>query len=465
MGNRWSRWWQEQFKTYPIGSNPTEGIASPDLIPSLFEHYRGTSIVAGLHADRFLVKFPRDAQLRVLAETLQRAEAAILTAKPDVYFSTGVAYMYNLATLAVCKKHLVPHVSLYDTRGSTSRLTVSLGNGATWELVDRDFHRFRQSPDLIPANVIAAARVQLKNFRETKPAPRYMQFKRHRPSIHSFQITEFFKRLRYWYFEGWGSAADDYLTQHPLFYVRRDLTRIARAWLFRQLRYPFDVPNQIDRYYLFPIHLQPETTTLIWAEWYVNQLESIRNISKALPTGYFLYVKEHPSAFGYNPRDFYREVQRLPNVKLISPYENSLQLVSQSVGVITLTSTMGWEAIFLRKPVFLLGNVFYGALPGVNHIHGFEQLRSVLRDEAGYQRVSDSDIHYYLSAVQLNSFQGLFDVAKLDTRNVVLSPQNVSSVYSAIRSLMDKARGTVGKTGGIQSWLDEADRQSADSSH
>ena len=44
----------------------------------------------------------------------------------------------------------------------------------------------------------------------------------------------------------------------------------------------------------FPLQEEPERGVLIQAPNYTNQIEVITNIAKSLPTGYELYVKEHP---------------------------------------------------------------------------------------------------------------------------------------------------------------------------
>ena len=44
----------------------------------------------------------------------------------------------------------------------------------------------------------------------------------------------------------------------------------------------------------FPLHMMPERTLLIGSPFNTNQIEIIRHISKSLPIGYKLCIKEHP---------------------------------------------------------------------------------------------------------------------------------------------------------------------------
>lgn len=136
-----------------------------------------------------------------------------------------------------------------------------------------------------------------------------------------------------------------------------------------------------DNFFLFPLHFQPETSTSIWATYYCDQLNTIKNISFALPFPYKLYVKEHPASVGLRSRGFYRELQKLPNVVLISPDENVENLVKKSVGIITLTSTIGMEAALVGKPVYVLGNVFYSYHPLCRKVRNFEELKDRINED------------------------------------------------------------------------------------
>ena len=55
----------------------------------------------------------------------------------------------------------------------------------------------------------------------------------------------------------------------------------------------FQVPRNDERYVYMPLHLIPESTTSILTPFYVNELSVIEAVSKSLPAGWMLYVKEH----------------------------------------------------------------------------------------------------------------------------------------------------------------------------
>jgi capsule polysaccharide export protein KpsC/LpsZ len=104
----------------------------------------------------------------------------------------------------------------------------------------------------------------------------------------------------------------------------------------------------------------------------------IENLAKALPLGVYLVVKEHRGNQGYRkPRD-YRDIWYLPNVMLVPPEYPINELIKGGLGVITMTSRMGWEACVMGKKVIGLGKTFYSVLDEVRKPASWEELRKLL---------------------------------------------------------------------------------------
>lgn len=126
----------------------------------------------------------------------------------------------------------------------------------------------------------------------------------------------------------------------------------------------------------FPLHVQPEFTTDVRAPFCTNQTAIIENISKSMPIGYRLIVKEHPGMKGERKLSYYREIKKLPNVQLLSPSVDSHDVIQQSDAVVTITGSSAWEAILYEKPVIAFGPLCYGfydlvyACPSVAELPG-----------------------------------------------------------------------------------------------
>ncbi len=167
---------------------------------------------------------------------------------------------------------------------------------------------------------------------------------------------------------------------NPLLTHARLFARNARRRLRARHVRKFYQPAQTgERFLLYPLHFHPEASTSILAGAYLDEYEVIRNIAFSLPEGLRLYVKDHLSAWAYPDMAFYRRLTALPNVRLLPPEAPTKQLIKQSEAVITLTSTVGYEALLLNRPVFLFGRVFYEFHQGVQRITDIGDLWNILR--------------------------------------------------------------------------------------
>ena len=446
MGRRWSSFWKVFPRTYAIDIRESEETDFRAELERLEKEYSRFKPASFLTADRFLASQPRHTQTRALVNTFKVIEEAFLKEKPDYYFSTGIAYLYNLVTLAVCDRLRIPHLSFYSTRGNVPRFTISLEKGGCWDLVDSEYKDILAGAEYTE-DEYRTAKAYLDSFREHAVQPYYMKASYQAVRLKPVFINEFMVRTRNWYVGGWGREPGDYITQPPWWYARRDLKKIVRAqWVMRRKKNIFDPVSQNDRYYLFPLHLQPEASTLVLSPWYVDQLDTIRNISKTLSADRLLYVKEHISALGRHSQKFYNDIKAIHNVRLIAPDENTPELIRRAMGVIVLSSTMGWEALLLKRPVYVLGRVFYQPVKGVERISNFEELAVRLAANRVLETNpepldNDDEIIKFMIAMTRQSFEGRFSVAKMDLHKRVLEKENIDKLYKGFNIVINRLYG------------------------
>lgn len=170
---------------------------------------------------------------------------------------------------------------------------------------------------------------------------------------------------------------------------------VKRKFKLKLIRNRYDQAVEGESFLLYPMHFHPESSTSILAGTYLDEYEVIRNIAFNLPQGMKLYVKDHISAWGYPSLAFYNKVRKLPNVRLLHPNAPTKLLIKQSRAVITLTSTVGYEAVLLGKKVFMFGKVFYGfhkdVVPVVNPAALFDLLKQELAKEVVYDKQYNVD--------------------------------------------------------------------------
>ncbi|MGI6387357.1 MAG: hypothetical protein ACOX2W_09550 [Desulfomonilia bacterium] len=116
-----------------------------------------------------------------------------------------------------------------------------------------------------------------------------------------------------------------------------------------------------DPFITYFMHYQPERTSLPEGLSYAQQWNAIRLISWALPEGWTLYVREHPTIwlrpldFAIRTKNFYDDVSKLRNVKVCPMDIDTFELIDKSIAVATLTGKVGFQAILRNKPVLAFG--------------------------------------------------------------------------------------------------------------
>ena len=166
-----------------------------------------------------------------------------------------------------------------------------------------------------------------------------------------------------------------------------------------------DIKNKKPFIY-FPLHIEPERSTLIAAPLFTNQIEVITNIAKSLPSGYNLYVKEHPFMVmrGWRSISDYKQIMSLPNVTLIHPSVKSDDIIKKSSLVISINSTSGLEAGFYNKQSITLSDQDFSYLSFVNQIKTLQEIPDAIKTSLK-KKVNISDLNNYLNLIESNSFE------------------------------------------------------------
>lgn len=137
--------------------------------------------------------------------------------------------------------------------------------------------------------------------------------------------------------------------------IRQYLVKLIRYLLVKRIL----KPQSENNYFLFPLHYLDDAQ-ITFREPLLEQFNLIYNISRSLPEDCFLYVKPHPHYLGTDVSiKNLIKIKKLKNVKIINPLVPPLNLIKKSLGVITINSTTGFEAIIMGIPVITFGHDFY----------------------------------------------------------------------------------------------------------
>ena len=133
------------------------------------------------------------------------------------------------------------------------------------------------------------------------------------------------------------------------------------------------MPTVGDRpFALFLLQKQPESSVDVIGSPFTNQYEVIRALTRLLPFGWEMWVKEHPNAIGDRSVAYYRELKRLPGLRLIDPFADTHGLLSCAALTISISGTASLEAALLGKPAITIAEMYFGKVLLRNGFNPFQ---------------------------------------------------------------------------------------------
>lgn len=344
-----------------------------------------------------------------LQENAKEVVAFLDKEKPDavvfsVVGSTASILLYHIAKKRGIKTFVIRSTRIRDAMTFT-------GEYMKLDTVQTRF-RERLEKKIAPLD---AATTYLKEFRERpmpyipQASPTFNKQAYRSSNLRFLKPTRLFPSIAWHFKELWND-----LTQ------QRDYNQIRIWWktwdkLKRRMRglvgYEkfYSNPDPAARFAYYPLHLEPETAILFDSPYHTDQLELIRAAAHALPIDMLLYVKEHPQMVGYRERAYYKEITKIPNVRLISPRTVGTDLVQKAELVFTITGTGGFESVLFGKPVITFTEVYYNDLSQVKMCRDFDQLPFVVKEQLENTKANNEEVVQYISALMEESVNVNYD--------------------------------------------------------
>lgn len=175
----------------------------------------------------------------------------------------------------------------------------------------------------------------------------------------------------------WWSLARE--TRHVLTgKLKSTPVRLHSAWRKRQLYRSYRamattvIPTQ--PFVVYFMHYQPERSSLPVGQSFTQQWMAIRALASALPAGWKLLVREHPTTWlrpldpFVRTRGIYADIAALANTQICSMDIDTFDLVDSSSAVSTLTGSVGFQSLIRGKPVLAFGLAPYKDHPACYRI-------------------------------------------------------------------------------------------------
>ncbi|HAS92692.1 MAG TPA: hypothetical protein DCS12_10850 [Clostridiales bacterium] len=347
-----------------------------ECLAELQHTYPHVNLWEAFYTDRVLINYSYEEAIKFLIGHIRFYEMVFNIEKPQVFYNEAIALFSAYAAYLVGIKYDVRYTGFIVSRDlpfekyflhhdpyQTNDMMISLFQKGDFN--EYEIHEAKEYIDSYRRGEVDRTHRQVYEV-GYKFKSRYLR-----------QIGFFIKEL----FDLRNYDRINYLYYRRNIKLRIDLIKTyIRA--FRQKKY-FEEPCEGEQYYFYPLHYQPEASTLVCAKKYEKQLFLIDQLAKSIPIDSLLYVKEHYVYLGHKPTQFYKSLKGYPNVRLINPLASTHELIKKSRAVITLTGTVGFESLALGIPVFVLGNVFYDFFPNVVKIQDvFNQKERFIEPEA-----------------------------------------------------------------------------------
>jgi len=191
-----------------------------------------------------------------------------------------------------------------------------------------------------------------------------------------------------------------------------------------------------DRFALFTLHMQPESSIDAWAPFFSDQLQLINVIARAMPPDLRLLVKLHRSdPHPHTPRPS-RALMSLPGVTLVHPTANARDFIERAELVFGIQGTACLEAALIGKPVLMFGDSPYLQFPSVQSVKTFTDLPTQIRYMVSKPAPSKNEI--------LKAYAGYlsqFMPAVFNDWTKPISEESICAISKCFQKLIAMSRG------------------------
>lgn len=346
-------------------------------------------------------KFNTDEILSILTQELKLYESILDEVKPNFIAILDPTLRHNYLFCKICKIRGI-NLLVFTQYRLGYRCQIS-----NFENISTDIEKYPDSK--IHNRTLEELQKYLKGFDIFKQTTGYRK---------KFLASKYNLSKAVWTFLI--SKNNNYKT-HYTYYGRTKLNVLSKSIFYllrtryREIFINKNFATKLDDepFIYFPLHIEAESTLLIAAPFYTNQLELIKQIVKALPVGYKLYVKEHPSMYtrGWRKISEYKQMLSLPNIKVIHYSIPSEDIIKKSSLVLSISGTSGFEAAFYQKPSIVFTDTDFSMLSSVHRLKTIEDLPKSIISSLQKPSLNIFLLNKYIDFINDNSFQ--FDYTEL----------------------------------------------------
>ncbi|MDO8430343.1 MAG: hypothetical protein Q7S73_03175 [bacterium] len=339
--------------------------------------------------------------LRVLQVTSKEIIKFLKEEKPDFLFTSVVGSTASLLLYHICKKMGVKILSLNYSRIKNGIILTEDYRTFSW--ANKIFDEIQSGK--IPNPKEKEAKQFLEEFRNN-PQSYYDAYSPDNLALTTLKQFRFllphrFVKLATWlsnfFWKNLQKKEKDYTDEIFWYSIWDKIKRKVR--MLRGYSDLYSAPDTQGDYAFYGLHYEPEIALFLYAPFWNDQINLIKQIAKSLPINFKLLVKEHPSMVGYRPRKYYKELLKIPNIQLINPNIAGLNLIKNAKLVFSISGGAIWEAIFLKKPTITFADVWFNKLSMVKRSDNIEKLPYLVKEQLENFRHDDRELINFIGAI------------------------------------------------------------------
>jgi len=349
-------------------------------------------------------RYSHEDMLKILQVTIKNILNFLDKEKPDVVIFSVIGALSSSLLYCIAKAKHIPVYIITPAR--VDKLYTLTSSYKKFTEVEKIFANIKEGSESHFAKDREKALKFLRAFRDTpapyaktdsiknRPINKRKQFKFLLPK-NALRSLQWLNTLTYQYIKD--RHKTDYSTIKPWYFFIDKIKQKIRVLTIHSNLY--HEVRLTDNFAFFPLQVEPEISTMLYAPFFTDQLWLAKQIAKSLPIDFKLYIKEHPAMYGKRPKKFYTELKKIPNLRLIKPSVVSFDLIQNAKLVTVISSTVGWEALMLHKPVITFGDVFFNKLPGVQKCEAITDLPNIIKERLAMNNHDEQLLINYITAL------------------------------------------------------------------
>ena len=375
-------------------------ISKLDHYKSFGEHLASSQILMpNIHGRNYYKGTNWKNLLYFIQEYLTDIEDVLVKFKPDLILDVDLSEYGRSFILELSKKMKIPYLTLLDGRfGGYMMISSSLNLKADEQFVKKfdnnliylKKNKLERSVKIwlnkIQSKSIITTQSYKENYNKAKItfiSPFFVLFNQLKQFVKSVFKTKFFLFHRSKY----APVVSDPKKRLTALFIecfRKLLLKIGFIFEY------FDIRK--ENYILVHLQVSPESSTLTLSPFYIDELHIIKSLSKSIDYNQKILVKEHWGMLGERSFKFYKEIKKIPNAVLISPflYENSKEVIYRSDGVVTISGTVGLEAIGMGKNCAIFSHTPFNLIRGIDYVNNIRDLPKIIKS---WKKRKPSDLH------------------------------------------------------------------------